>query len=1102
MKIHTHTTRSLLSALCLLTSALCPLAHAQQVLQSGTLATTATTAIPVVTTPAATATGTTTAEEVVQMDVFNVDASKNEGYQAFNTTSGSRINTPLKDTAASISPFTDEFLSDVGAASIEELLTYAGNMEPDSDDANGSFDDSAGIRAGNTDNNFRIRGISAGVSVNYVETGVPQDLYNISAAEIASGANSNLFGSGPQGGLLTLTTKRANLNRNTTRVQGVLGTWFNPGKAWNYKRLTLDYNVVLMPRTWALRLLGVFQDGGTQSWRYWQGYHQKRLNPVMSIKPWKNTTISLEYEKGNVTQAATRSLNLADGFTGWLYWHDQQAAAGNPNPGVLQGFGSTYAPPPIPVTDPATGATYNMNPVTQINSGGANPYFVYVNNNDTLYDYRQSYRSASLPSSNPSNWALPSHTSSYYYSTTGPNAVKTQDFQRWSANIEQRIGRFNFQLSYNHNKTIATSHSPNATTTALRADPNSSVSSYIWGGSSTANLLPGPNPGGLYVEDVWMLSQANQTNNSYRLTSETSFNLKNFGRHRIVGLLERNEQERTADRKNEILVDANQVPISELTVPNGVSNWVYRRNYLTPGDFRTYHSGDWDPLINDLTIGSRTFHSAYISVGQNISHVTRKTNSGSLNLQSYWFRNSLVTTLGARYDDYSYGKELSARISDPNDPRILNKTKVLNEWGLNGQWNRRQYGTWAYNAGAVWHITNRLSTFANYSTNRGAPYLDGRTILPNGAIPPLSRGVNAEYGVRFDITGDGKWTLRLTHFITKQLDDAPVAPNTIQNPNSTALGSSNLFNIYDALYFLESTSQTGVPSDPAHAGAGPMTAEQYAIMPPTTRFPYGSPPQYNAGTVNVRSQGYELELTANPTRNIDLRATFSYTTRNRINIFPEIFAYYNANIPIWLDMANPATHPNPKSPDHTYYVNTGGGAMQPLYDYIWDQLYASGGVRDGINTQLFNESGPLGARPFKFNITGKYKFLNGSLKGLAAGGSVQYWAPNFMPDPKLVRQTIDMPPPGTTDLALDPDIYFGRRGMMKGRSQTFCNVFFTYRCKLSFMGINTNATFQLNINNILNNDIVTEARRGANLQLTRVYINPPRSIRLTTTFEF
>lgn len=62
------------------------------------------------------------AAETVTLSVFEVRADKDVGYQAANTASGSRLNTALRDTAASITPLTKEFLDDLAITNLDDLV--------------------------------------------------------------------------------------------------------------------------------------------------------------------------------------------------------------------------------------------------------------------------------------------------------------------------------------------------------------------------------------------------------------------------------------------------------------------------------------------------------------------------------------------------------------------------------------------------------------------------------------------------------------------------------------------------------------------------------------------------------------------------------------------------------------------------------------------------------------------------------------------------------------------------------------------------------------------------------------------------------------------
>ena len=56
-----------------------------------------------------------TAGEVVQLAPFQVSTDRDVGYVASSSLAGSRLNSPLRDSPASISVMTAEFLADIGA---------------------------------------------------------------------------------------------------------------------------------------------------------------------------------------------------------------------------------------------------------------------------------------------------------------------------------------------------------------------------------------------------------------------------------------------------------------------------------------------------------------------------------------------------------------------------------------------------------------------------------------------------------------------------------------------------------------------------------------------------------------------------------------------------------------------------------------------------------------------------------------------------------------------------------------------------------------------------------------------------------------------------
>src|SRR6188474_330740 len=97
-------------------------------------------------------------QQPVELSPFVVDDTKDVGYLATNTLAGSRFNTALKDTPASISVLTSEFLSDIGAFQIEEALQYAVNVEFFHDDDREAINGNANFQGYQA---YRTRGLDS-----------------------------------------------------------------------------------------------------------------------------------------------------------------------------------------------------------------------------------------------------------------------------------------------------------------------------------------------------------------------------------------------------------------------------------------------------------------------------------------------------------------------------------------------------------------------------------------------------------------------------------------------------------------------------------------------------------------------------------------------------------------------------------------------------------------------------------------------------------------------------------------------------------------------------------------------------------------------------
>jgi len=1044
-------TRHLLTALLIAASPLL----AQQVSQPEPPAT-----APVTTTGAAAPSDNPKSpDDIVNLSVFTVTGARDTGYAGLSTTAGSRVKTDLKDIAASIDPFTKEFLDDIGAVTIDDIMAYAGNAEGEYEDAQQGFMNLASRGADTTDERYRIRGVPMTRTVDYFPYPMPVDTYNTTRAEIASGANAILFGLGAAGGVVNFTTTQADAQRNRLRVRATLGAWTSPAVSGiPYSRAEFDYNLVLMPQILAVRLLALYENGTNNSWRKWMTGRNRRINPALYIKPLPDTTINARFEAGRVQQSTSFSWNLADQLTAWLALPQDQR--------VMQGFGATNKLPNVTIN--------NLSVPTTAQDGNNNNLISFVTNaapgEDPVINMSRAFYSTNQYASSPTKYRLSPDLSSYYYNPVGPGGLRDQKFDNFTISLEQRLGPVNLELAFHHDSLNGIAHAPASPTggnsgqeAVLLGDPNSYLAAGFTGDpQNTGVVKPNPRAGGLYIEDPWWLQTSNQRNNVARLTAEYTLNLKHYGTHRLVGFLERAYNEQFKIQRLEEIVDESQNVLAALT----------RRQYVTPGDFSTYYDGDWRTPFPGFEANGHIYRAAYVAASNNFVHTKRTTNSMMLVLQSFFLDNKIVTTIGGRIDDVT-GERENLATAAPGDPAVLNKTLAIGEAYPNGNWTTAKHrNPTTFSTGIVYHIINQASAFFNYSTNRGVPANSAKTVLApinnpppydpvnnplSGPEAPLSQGRTIEYGIILDPLGDGKITLRVSRFDTMSLHDSSLSQTSGLDDNS--YGSGALQNIQAALYNTY----------------GPDLFNQMPQIP-----------HFNSGMADSKANGYEATLTANPTKNLTLRAVFSYTQREKENIFGEIVDYCNANIPAWLALADNA----PGAPMV--------GALT-LGDYVRNQLYGPGGVRENLATQMFQQSGPMGGRPYKFNITARYK-LDPLVKGLALGGALRYAARNYYPDPAGSRDTLATAPTDGT-LGLTSDLYGGgNRPMMRGNSLTGWDTFLTYKRKL--FGGRTNMTLQLNIKNVFNQCVITIGRTTVDNTLTRVYLTAPRAYRLSATFDF
>jgi hypothetical protein len=271
-----------------------------------------------------------------------------------------------------------------------------------------------------------------------------------------------------------------------------------------------------------------------------------------------------------------------------------------------------------------------------------------------------------------------------------------------------------------------------------------------------------------------------------------------------------------------------------------------------------------------------------------------------------------------------------------------------------------------------------------------------------------------------DVLGDDRLFIRTTWFQTKQINDTPILPG------ANALGVDNLASMLDALLDAGKISQADYDRD--------------AI-------------DWTTATIDVFTEGIEVEVVANPTKSLSLRASYSNSKRRRENFFQEVFAFFGERIPQWRPQL------------------VGNAAALAQFDQAVADLDSE------LAFQVDRQNSPFGTRPHKLNGTARYTIREGKLRGGFLGGSIRYNGKNFMSWDRVTGH-----------------IYWGNESVL-------ADAFAGYRFRIP--GSKINATVQLNVKNVGNWYLATVGRYNDNYTgVKRVYLNEPRSFRLTTTLDF
>lgn len=1035
------------------------------------------------------------AEEIVQLTPFTVDTSRDNGYYAANTLSGTRINSRVQDLGGSISVITKQQLEDTASVDINDIFRYEANTEGIFNyTAQNSASPTVDVIQGDPSGATRVRGISApNVTVDYFThtRRIPIDTYNVGSAEISRGPNSTLAGLGSPSGTVNTNRDLGSLTRSSNQIG------FRVDDLGGY-RSNFRFSRPILKDRLSLLVAGLYANN---EYRQKPSYDQtRRLYAALNAKPFANTRISARAEVYRNQRQAPNSLTPRDGVTEWLN-------SGRPtwNPQTFTATVNGVRTAPIPV---GTGATAELLVFPRglfVNSTTYTRPSMYIDNGAVQYwSINRLGTSANPNAGSTSNVRMIASGSAYQrgtvnaatlyqvpgisdqslYDWTSINAVptnwSTDKAAMYTAIVEQKLvstlyfrGAWHLEDSVNYSRNITNPPSlhidVNETLLNGQRNPNF-LRPYIYNIEPTIFRSPEYN-------------DAVQAQLTYDLDLSRQAGWRGLvGRHQFVANWENRKVTNGTFRYREAILDSNHAWMTPgaLNLTNGPAvnrpTYVY---YVGPAGANGYTEGYTPPKsgiagrynlnwfnapANQWVSEAADFGTAtYLSARSRAETTTR-----GISWQGRLLRGRVVLTGGAREDDY---RTRNSNTSGVDGTTGLYTYDALNIWG---PWTEAQGRSKMFSAVVYPFKHDKFGlTFSQADSFQPQP----QAVDLFGTVLGNTSGKGRDVGF-FTNLFDDKLVVSLKVYKVDVKDDRTAnstlgtriarleAGVFLPGTGSDRMSLYNFAQTQARTRLGETATQAQVDTEAAKItqfGAGFQSAIAANIAGAAIR-----------GTADTAAKGAEIEIAYNPTYNWNFKFNASQTEALNERIESNLADYIEERMPYWMSVKDDA--------GNLWWTSTALNAQSAKAFFDSAVL-----IPLKVGQALLGKSNPQ-VKKYSWRMLSTYRFTRGVLKDFSVGGSARW-------DDRSVIGYLAGP--------ADSDGVVRTLDVDKG-------VFDPARYQFDFWISHTRrlykdkirARFGLNIGNVFENGGLRVTAVNPDGQPYNYRIINPRSIIFTTSFDF